>query len=460
MKLKAHLAANMPLYVFLGFYFLTTVVANAVYTTSWGRDWPSRSIIGFDWSFFSVPFGLAFWCLLLLPLIALPLSLLTKRAAQPLSDRLAPFFEDFGRPTYLAICAVSYAYVFWSLYHVNALPLLLSATDAIQAVEARFLVLAMLGFWPQVVMKSVLVFLAVYAVVKAARQGDRLWYCVVACHALALSFCLVLLNMKWPVVLFIITLGMAVFVTAAKRPILKTAAILAVGAISYLIVSAIVLRLEVPVDADMLVELERYQETDPGYVLPKHYVELGATQTVAAAAFHTPELAIVILNRMAMGVPFYYDIFTTEGQVCGTIADRILRRPHQCQPSTLVYEAMFPSDGFAGRGTVPAAVQIYGYALGGWAGAIIETVLASVMIGLFLSVWPLARRNDLMAAIFIMGGYAAYFLTQLPVEASVVYDHGILWWAALVLAVSLIPPLVRRLIDTRPLQADDRMDAQ
>jgi hypothetical protein len=136
------------------------------------------------------------------------------------------------------------------------------------------------------------------------------------------------------------------------------------------------------------------------------------------------------LNRMALPYPYYYQVFTEKGQICGTLVDRILRKTNPCHPSNLIYEQMYGEESFGGRATAPAAVHITGYALGGWSGALIATVLASLVIGLFMGLWRSARTSTLAAAVFVMGGYSAYFFSQLPFEGPLIYDHGVLWWAA------------------------------
>jgi hypothetical protein len=101
---------------------------------------------------------------------------------------------------------------------------------------------------------------------------------------------------------------------------------------------------------------------------------------------------------------------------------------------------MFKNDGFAGRGTAPAAFHITGYALDGWLGAIIETVLAAVLIGAFMAV-PV-NASAVSGTVVVMGILAAYFLSQLPFEGAIIYDHGMLWWLLLIIGYALARPLL------------------
>ena len=165
--------------------------------------------------------------------------------------------------------------------------------------------------------------------------------------------------------------------------------------------------------------------------------------------------------RMAVAYPYYFEEFTEKGPVCGTLWDRILRKPSPCAPSNYIYSVMHPTDVlYRGRATAPAAVNIYGYALGGWSTAILETVCAAILLGVFAAIGRNRGSHAIAATVWIMGAQVAYFLTQLPFEGSLVYDHGAVWWTALILVpvyliqggasliASALKPAARR---TRPV---------
>lgn len=430
----------MPVYVFVGLYFLTTVAGNLAYLTPWGEDWPARSITGFSWSDFNISFGAAYWALLLMPIVIVPaVSLLVRLLVSPISERLAPMIVREMPPIpYTMMCLALYGYALGMLHSVDAVDNMISAGGAISAVQARFDTLEALGLWPQIVLMSPLVFLAIYAVVRAAREPGMFWRIAAPVNAILLSACLVLLNMKWPVVVFILLLGACVFVVGGQRKrVFKSVAILIIGVFVYLVISAVILRLGSP------------EETPSGTVPPAAVAQNTPTQpidldagyavdAISSAIQNAPMLAVVALNRMAMAAPYYYGRFTTQGPICGTIIDRIKRRPSPCQPSLYIYTEMFGKDGFEGIGTAPAAVNISGYALNGWIGAIVETVLGGIILGLFLALYKPGQSHPAIMAAFVMGAYAAYFMTQLPIEAAIVYPHGVLWWAALLLGWSAV----------------------
>lgn len=452
---RAHVVANMPLYVFLSAYFLTVVFANILYVTSIGKDWPALSITNFSWHRLSVTFGFEFWLLVLLPFFALPpLAVASKLALRPPANFLASLVPEFSKSAYLVLTALLYGYAIFTLYRASASGLLVSGADAVSAVEARFAVLDALGLWPKRVMLSLLVFMAVYAAVCAARQGGWFWNLLLLWHITVLSACLVLLNMKWPVVLFIVTLGLCVLILSKRFAILKSGLVMAAGAVAYMLISVILLRL-VPTPVEpapvVVMKTESSLATSPPDASSIEVDARYMAEAVAQTREHSLSLAIRAVNRMAVSIPFYYEIFSKEGQICGTIWDRIVRNPRLCQPSTLVYTRMFGADGFEGRGTAGAATHIYGYALGGWLGALFTLALTGVAIGGFLALWPAAQNSNMIATIFVMGGYAAYFWSQLPFEAAVIYDHGIVWWALLVILYTAAALVCRTLAIRNPI---------
>ncbi len=72
----------------------------------------------------------------------------------------------------------------------------------------------------------------------------------------------------------------------------------------------------------------------------------------------------------------------------------------------------------------------------------IELILASVVLGLFISV-P-AMTSNIAATIVVMGALTGYYFSQLPFEGAIIYDHGILWWGLLIVAYTAIKFITRR----------------
>jgi hypothetical protein len=289
------------------------------------------------------------------------------------------------------------------MYRSDAWELLWSGTDAISAVDARFELLDRLQFFERAVMQSLLVFLTLYSLVRALRSQHLIWFFLSVINLVAMTTLLVSLNMKWPVVVLYGGIVASAALFGKHRLIQVPVAAIAMICV-YFLVATLVLRIP--------------QSPSP--------------TKRSTTAF----LTVSGLLRMALPYPFYYKTFTDEGPVCGTILDRVARRHNACQPSLLIYERIFKDDGFAGRGTAPLAFHITGYALNGWLGAIIESVLTGIVIGAFMAV-PV-NVSAISGSIVVMGILTAYFFSQLPFEGPVVYDHGLLWWLLLVVGYALL----------------------
>lgn len=471
--------ANLPLAAYLSAYFLTVVLGNILYQTQFGVDLPYHSI-GPSWYLMDTSiFGMEFNALIFLPLLAMPFLALKSRDgfSKPIQF-LAKFIPEFNRYVYLIMNICSYSYVIYRLSHFKALSLLMSGHDQIAAVNARFLLLNNLGFHTQLILLSLLPFMAVYAIIAAMRTRTWFWMLFAVWHFVVLTSCLVLLNMKWPLVLWIITVGIAVMVALRTlKALCYCGAILLLAGGIFFGISTLLQR-QMPIltqEAQVQQYLHEFPveyvlATDPKFgalarqdflALPQlnisEFTVLPTTIPNALRLFSLREMMqrILILdhplttmsfakqtllnpvNRMAIPVLYYYSIFSQE-KLCGTLVDRIKRKPSPCSPSLLVYQTMFVDDGFAGRGTAPAASHITGYALNGWFGLLLCLTLTGILIGMFLILWPLTGNSIMLTTIFVMGAQAAYFWSQLPIEGPIVYNHGIMWWGLLIILYSLL----------------------
>lgn len=391
MNFAARLRANVVLLTFLGMYGLTTVAGNFVYVTQYGSRLAGASIADFDITKFQTT-DIGYWVLLLMPFALVPpVALLVRNLLRPHIERVVSMIPPIHPAIYIVLCGVFYGYVALSFYRAGVIASASKGLTAAASSEARFELLAALGYWPQAVLKSILVFLAIYSVLRAILSSERFWIIVAAMNVALMTALLILLNMKWPAVLFYFAILLCIVVTQTGLRFLlaATAAVLVI----YVTTTFLVTRFS----------------TAQGKTV------LNTFGTFVSAA----------VNRMALPYPYYYQTFTYDGPVCGTIVDRLDRKISPCHPSNLIYEKVFGKDGFEGRATAPAAAHITGYALGGWAGATVALVLCALVIGVFEAV---AIVGAMSAAIVVMGSLAAYYLSQLPFEAVVFYDHGLLWW--------------------------------
>jgi len=474
-RIKDNIAENLPLWTFSVFYFLTTVLVNILYAIGIGREWPANFVPNFSWSHFTVSFGPLYWILLLCPFVVLPLvAIPTAKTAGPVANRLASLLTEFQKLPFAILCILLYGYVAFELWRGGAVAKLFSAGDAMDQVRARFALQAEIGFPTQVALLALLQFFAIYACVKAMRQKDLFWRLAAIIHVVAMLAFLVLLNMKWPVILFIITLGVVVFVTAKRAVIISTIAVMICAAAVYLLISAALLKMEPsptavaatmvpspvlhvppPVAANPAAP-HSLAHSPPAVSTPKPPSPSAAPSVappsfgedairlISAAKDNVGMLTVVLLNRMGDEVPFYYDTFTTKGAFCGTFFDWFFHTPGlKCRPSLYIYTEMFHDD-FAGEGTSPAAFQIYEYSREGWAGVAVALLLGGLFFGAFMALRPTAEKSDIVAAIFVMGAPAAYALSQLPIEGAIIYANGIAWWGAVVVLNALVAAAYRR----------------
>lgn len=399
---RTWIGRNLALVAFLSAYFLTFVLGNLFYPFQFGTDLARASVPDFDPLRFQAIYTFKYWLLLALPFLVTPLVAFGMRAAfAPLAARIAKAFPGFRRTDYVIITALCYGFVFYAFWQADALDLAWRGDNPAESLNARFELLDQLGYWPQMVLKSLLTFLAVYSFVAALRTRTRFWIGMAVFNLVAMSVLLLFLNMKWPALIFYVAGFLSWFLYSREpqygRAVLALMAVLLV----YVVVALAVVRLVPSISA-----------------LPK------TTETVLVTA----------LNRMAVGYPFYYQVFTEDGPVCGTILDRIARRPSACHPSNFIYQKLADDESTDARMTQPAPAHVTGYALQGWAGALVELLIVSIAIGLFVSLPYGPGVSAMLSTITIMGGITGYFFSQLPVEGPFIYDHGFVWWAILVIA--------------------------
>jgi len=255
--------------------------------------------------------------------------------------------------------------------------------------------------------------------------------------------------MKWPVLLFYVSIVLTIFVFAKRHAYLKSAAGVVFVFLAFLEISALVYRMAPqPASAPAPIPVSTAQTTDTSKsALPPDSTNAigrmsdSVLTTTSAASTYAPKIVLLAINRMAISYPYYYQVFTDEGSVCGGILAQARRQP-ACRPSQVIYERIFlinrtyGTDKFESRGTSPQAVQISGYALGGWPVAMLALVAGSVILGLFSAV-PLDKGAG-SSVVIILGAVTGYHLSQIPGEGVIFYEHGLLWTLLLVAAGALV----------------------
>jgi len=341
---------------------------------------------------------------------------------------------DISKIDFAVMSALCAGLVLFAMFRADAFYLFSSGMDAISSVEARFQIRAEMGFLSLVVLMSILHFLSIYAFVKCMREPDIYWWVVSICHVTAMTIFLVLLNMKWPVLIYYAGLILSIFVYARRWAYPKTVAGAVLLVALYLLIASFVFRLS----AIENVKPAAIENVKPAAI---ENVKPGSTAVaVAGSAFeNAPMLIFSAVNRMAVIYPYYYELSQTEGVICGGFFEQ-LRFGQPCRPSTYVYTNIFGIDGFEGRGTSPASAHVTGYALGGWGGALFAIIVVSVILGMFASL-PLDISST-VGAIAITGAVTGYHFSQLPGEGPLLYDHGVVWSMLFVLVYAFCRILI------------------
>ncbi len=420
MMLQSFIRQCMAPTIFLAAYFLTVVLGNIIYATPIGESFLALAYLPDTPLTLAGTFGPMYWLLLLAPFVVTPIVVLATRRLleRPIARLAASTLPDINGGIYAIAAVIVIGAATHMLLRSGALDLFFTGTSAVQAVEARFLLQERLGFWGLVTVQSLLPFLGYLALVNGLKGRGLFWQAAAVVVCLVATVFLLLLNMKWPILLFFCGIALAVFVHSTSRPYLKAGVAFIAIVAAYLLISTFLFRgIETPVDAPVKVETEAMEgDLD-------HVADLNA-RLFSSAFWAAPRLIAFAVNRMAVIYPYYLSTFSTDPDACGGLI-AYLKPGADCRPSTFIYQRMFGSDGFEGRGTAPAAVHITGFALGGLPLAGITLVLASVLMGVFTSL-P-SRSNATVGTIAILGAIAGYHWSQIPGEGPLLYDHGLIW---------------------------------
>lgn len=406
-RLRTWVATNLQTIAFLAAYFVTTVAGNLVFATPLGGY--ALRVTEYSPRFLAFPYTFTFgyWALLLCPFLITPLVAAgTRRLFGRWVEAGARALPEFGRIGYVAVVMACFGYVIYRFWLADVARLFTSGANMASSIEARFTIRERIGFFTFMPLQALLPFLTVYALIRALLSRERFWLVCAVVEFVLLTVLLVMTNMKWPLLLFCISLVLATLVYAQQRAWLKTAIGAALVFLAFMGISTFVFRMA---------------PSSSGSV----------TTTVRSASAYAPTIVFSALNRMAVSYPYYYQVFTAEGPVCGGILTQAHRQP-ACRPSELIYTRMFGSNEFEHRGTAPLAVHISGYALGGWPIAILALVAGSVILGLFSAV-PV-EGGAMTGALVILGAVTGYHLSQIPGEGVIFYEHGLVWIGLLLLA--------------------------
>ena len=454
---------NLQPTTFLVAYFFTIVLGNLLMASPIGEQSLKWLALPTSMFRFGTLFSPGYWLLLFMPFVVVPIIVVGVRSiASAWVIRVSSFIPDFRRVDYLVLTSVCFGYVIFSLWRAGALNLAFAGTNALSSVQARFLLLGNLGFAPMVTLQSVLVYLSVYSLVRWLKSGEKFWGIVTVVNVALMSMLLIALNMKWPVLLFYIGLGLAIFVFSRKRPYLKALVSLVLLFVLFLAISVHVLRAQptqevaipstggttqatsqpVPVQSGSAIPSTGGTTQATLQPVPVHQEDSSSFLGISAAAVqYGPRLTLFAIYRMAGSYPYYYESYNNQGPLCGGLIAQLRVGP-ECRPSTYIYTQIFGKDGFEGKGTSPQAVHISAYSLGGWPLALIALALASIILAL-LACMPLTASATI-GALAITGALAGYQFSQLPGEGPLFYDHGLFWTLLLIAAYTGLRIITRK----------------
>lgn len=200
--------------------------------------------------------------------------------------------------------------------------------------------------------------------------------------------------------------------------------------------------------ADRLPSLPGLREPSAGVstVLPRPAPSAAAAVPAGEEGNGRLDQGIRILRaigfRMAVGFPYYVQVFSDPRERCGIVLPSFgsLFEPQPCYPATKVFSVIYPSITYT-LGSQPAGVSLSGYAEGGPLYAILATAIGGVLIG-FISAHA-KGRDPLSISLQVASCLYAYFLTQVPLIASLVDSYGLVWLLFPLFAMSAIVWMVR-----------------
>lgn len=420
---------------FLVAYFILVVLGNFIYGSPYGLR--AIDIAGYPISILQLNhiFSTGFWILLLMPFVVTPLVVYAvKKTAGSYVDSIGRKFPEITEKWFVVLFSLACAYVLFSFHRHGIADLFLSGKDSVSSVVARFEIRSRLHFTVFIVMQALVPYLSYVAIINSSRKGGLFWFSSATVSVLMASLFFIMINMKWPVVLYYAGAVLAIFIHTERYAYVKAiiGGVLVVAA--YLLISTVVFRLApepIEITASGQVSSKGVfiynpaQSTLPQAIGGGDRLERAAVVSEAAVGA-APILMMHLLSRMSMPYPYYYQEFTDHPAACGGIIAQARPGP-KCRPSTYIYEKMFTAsnDQFLGQGTAPAAVHISGYAIGGWVVATVALLCASIILGI-LCCLPL-NASATVSAFGVMGALAGYHFSQIPGEGVVFYEHGLFW---------------------------------
>ncbi|AHY53097.1 hypothetical protein AB7M63_004698 [Bradyrhizobium japonicum] len=399
----------------VGAYILTTGVGAAIFPFSFGRD-QLMAYVGHEPNIISgATLGsLTYWMLLLVFVIALPTAALL---AGGLIDR--PIFSEESKvPIWLPI-ATALAMTAYCLYRLSlsgGLNLLTAPWDLTSCYEAKILrraeLQSALGNFYFAFAFASLPMLSCYLLARGVIGKNKpalLSFAVLSVVILSLDLATM---QKAPAFIYLLMVGLTL--ALSEFGILRSGILV------------------LPIAATLFLVLSITQFCAAEHVVsPAPFAEGSrpeGTRPDRLSTFRIIAIRMVRSNllRMAVGFPFYVEIFSDPERRCG-IDPSWLRRvfgEQRCFPPTLIFPKVFPNV-TSTTGYQPAPVNVSGYAEAGPWYALFATFVAGSLLGLISSLGrgrdPAAIATTVAACVF------AYYIAQSSLTGALFDAYGLLW---------------------------------
>jgi hypothetical protein len=437
------LSAVLPLTWFLIAYVGTTVIAALAYAVVPGGQAFTQTIGVIISPAVAADIGTPlYFALLLLPLAVVPLVTLSVIGLGRKFGGAQPKFltalrsVTIQRPVLLALMVASFAYCAFRLAQVGALNLdVLACGERADKLVTRMALLDNLGFGYFMFAYGVNMMLPLLAYLAYQFQGRaKTDLAIFVVALLGMAFFVLETYSKAPMLVFVVMMASVVIV--ARAPLRHLLLVAVVCGAVFIAAGALINASQTCGDTTQSAQPQDVVAVgDEGVLVP-------VAPTVVTASTQSSYVGQLLrfgmVQRMAVGFPYYVHIYNDETQRCGiqgSMLRSILRLPPpKCVMATRVFNEMWPGvTSVQGNQPAPATLSAYGELGFGW--AVVVMVLSGAALGL-LGLLAAAGPAPIFVAICAAAAGFAYYLTQVPFIASFTYPHGL--FAFLIPVVALV----------------------
>jgi hypothetical protein len=391
---------RIPLVMFNGFYFLTSVIGGLLVTSPDFQLVWKLAAGGADVRWLSPGNSATYWVLLFGPFIVTNLTALSLvEVFRPAANAVARNLSmRVSQPAVLLVAAVAVGYCLFNLARNGYLGTsLLGAQNAgfyRENIQLRSAMAASLGDVHFAIVYMILPSLCITSLIYALRTRRASWWLMFGVLSAAAVFMYMTTLTKSNLIIFVTGVGVTAFMLGAIRA--RGVVLAAVGALVLLM-----------------------------------------AQEAFLAGRGLLELAAAVSNlvlRLSSAIPFYVEVFPAQEPYVGIDYGLTwFGIGPKASPNLVVFNYMFPDITWV-QGAAPAAAHISGYAQAGLWFSLLTMVLVGALIA-FLGSLGRAAHAPLARAAFVGGTLMCYYNTQADFVGSFNYSYGFKWWLLGLLAV-------------------------